>query len=76
MYKKFGYSVYRQVIGYYSGPNPEDAYGEGNRGSCGDPVIAFDRFVAADMRLALPKDVNKESIVPLDPLEVYPSELD
>ena len=39
-------------------------------------MIAFDRFVAADMRLALPKDVNKESIVPLDPLEVYPSELD
>ena len=27
MYKKFGYSVYRQVLGYYSGPNPEDAYG-------------------------------------------------
>ena len=39
-------------------------------------VLALDRFVAADMRLALPKDVNKESIVPLDPLEVYPSELD
>jgi hypothetical protein len=27
MYKKFGYSVYRQVIGYYSGHSPEDAYG-------------------------------------------------
>jgi N-terminal acetyltransferase B complex catalytic subunit len=25
MYKNFGYSVYRQVIGYYSGE--EDAYG-------------------------------------------------
>lgn len=25
MYKKFGYVVYRQVIGYYSGE--EDAYG-------------------------------------------------
>ena len=26
MYKKFGYSIYRQVLGYYSGT--EDAYGK------------------------------------------------
>lgn len=26
MYNKFGYSVYRQVLGYYSGE--EDAYGK------------------------------------------------
>jgi len=52
MYKSFGYSVYRQVIGYYSGGGgmpAEDAY---------------------DMRKALPRDVNKESIVPL-PNPVY-----
>lgn len=29
MYRKFGYSVYRQVLGYYSGK--EDAYGNGRR---------------------------------------------
>eukprot|EP01043_Picozoa_sp_COSAG02_P079223 COSAG02_NODE_18222_length_952_cov_2.724502_1_plen_76_part_00 len=55
MYKKFGYSVYRQVVGYYSGPNSEDAY---------------------DMRKALPRDTQKRSIIPLDPLEVLPSEVD
>ena len=31
MYKKFGYSVYRQVLGYYSGE--EDAYGESITGA-------------------------------------------
>ena len=55
MYKKFGYSVYRQVVGYYSGPNSEDAY---------------------DMRKALPRDTQKRAIIPLDPLEVLPSEVD
>ena len=45
MYEKFGYSVYRRVIGYYSGEDPEDAY---------------------DMRKALPLDVKKESVIPLD----------
>ncbi|ORX85342.1 acyl-CoA N-acyltransferase [Anaeromyces robustus] len=44
MYKKFGYSVYRQIRNYYMGPNEEDAY---------------------DMRKALPRDVNKESIIPV-----------
>lgn len=42
MYVNLGYSVYRQVLGYYSGE--EDAY---------------------DMRKALPRDKNKESVVPL-----------
>ena len=55
MYKKFGYSRYRQVVGYFSGPNSEDAY---------------------DMRKALPRDTHKQSIIPLDPLEVMPSEMD
>ncbi|EKX54063.1 hypothetical protein GUITHDRAFT_156912 [Guillardia theta CCMP2712] len=52
MYQKFGYSIYRTVIGYYSGE--EDAY---------------------DMRKALPRDVDKKSIIPLkDP--VYPEDLE
>jgi len=49
MYKKMGYSIYRQVIGYYSGK--EDAY---------------------DMRKALPRDVDKKSVIPLNPLRVPP----
>lgn len=52
MYKKLGYSIYRQVIGYYSGE--EDAY---------------------DMRKALPRDVEKKSIIPL-PHPVHPGEDD
>ena len=27
MYSKFGYTVYRRVIGYYSGSDSEDAFG-------------------------------------------------
>ena len=27
MYKQLGYTVYRQVLGYYSGDPDEDAYG-------------------------------------------------
>lgn len=42
LYERLGYSVYRRVLGYYSGT--EDAY---------------------DMRKALPRDVEKMSIVPL-----------
>ena len=26
MYRKFGYSVYRTVLGYYTGVDPEDGY--------------------------------------------------
>lgn len=26
MYEKFGYSIYRRVLDYYAGLNPEDAY--------------------------------------------------
>jgi len=54
MYKNFGYTVYRQVIGYYSGPSGEDAY---------------------DMRKALARDVNKESIIPLEH-PVYPQDIE
>lgn len=31
MYKKFGYVIYRQVIGYYTGGPEEDAYGKKER---------------------------------------------
>ncbi|KAI9092891.1 acyl-CoA N-acyltransferase [Phlyctochytrium arcticum] len=54
MYEKFGYSVYRRVLDYYSGPSPEDAY---------------------DMRKALPRDVHKQSIIPL-PHPVRPEDLE
>ncbi|KAI8920130.1 acyl-CoA N-acyltransferase [Powellomyces hirtus] len=54
MYEKFGYTVYRRVLGYYSGADPEDAF---------------------DMRKALPRDVRKESIVPL-PYPVRPEDLE
>ncbi|KAJ3128888.1 N(alpha)-acetyltransferase 20, NatB catalytic subunit [Nowakowskiella sp. JEL0407] len=54
MYHKFGYTVYRRVIDYYSGPESEDAF---------------------DMRKALPRDVNKESVVPLT-RPVHPDELE
>lgn len=52
MYEGFGYSVYRRVLGYYSGD--EDAF---------------------DMRKAMPRDVNKESVVPLK-RDVHPDELE
>lgn len=52
MYEKFGYSVFRRVIGYYS--KGEDAF---------------------DMRKAMPRDVNKKSVIPLD-RPVYPEELE
>lgn len=52
MYTKFGYSVYRRVVGYYSGQ--EDAY---------------------DMRKAMPRDVDKSSVVPMS-RPVYPEELE
>ncbi|KAL6766225.1 hypothetical protein ACKKBG_A35165 [Auxenochlorella protothecoides x Auxenochlorella symbiontica] len=54
MYERFGYSVYRRVLGYYSGPSPEDAL---------------------DMRKAMPRDVNKLSIVPLK-RAIHPHELE
>ncbi|KXS18569.1 acyl-CoA N-acyltransferase [Gonapodya prolifera JEL478] len=47
MYRKFGYSVYRRVLGYYTGQG-----GEGDE----------DAF---DMRKAMKRDVNKESVVPM-----------
>jgi len=51
MYKKFGYSVYRQVIGYYSGD--EDAY---------DMRKAMSRDVAKKSIIPLPHPVNPSEI--------------
>ena len=54
MYEKFGYSTYRQVLGYYSGESPENALA---------------------IRKALPRDRDKESVVPLGH-PVYPEDLE
>ena len=55
MYEKLGYVVYRQVIDYYGGFSPEDAY---------------------DMRKACCRDVEKTSIIPLNPLRVHQGQFD
>ena len=49
---QFGYSVYRRVLGYYSGT--EDAL---------------------DLRKAMPRDVQRKSIVPLE-RPIHPHELE
>ena len=51
MYTKFGYTVYRTVLKYYTGMDEEDAYGE----------LEFN----VDMRRAMPRDKEKLSIIPL-----------
>ena len=67
MYTKFGYTVYRRVLGYYSGPENEDAFGECHPSvplSCASH-FTFLPCLPTDMRKALPRDVNKQSIIPL-----------
>jgi N-terminal acetyltransferase B complex catalytic subunit len=68
MYEKFGYTVYRRVLGYYSGANPEDGLG--------NHYLEFTlmRFWS-DMRKALSRDVSKRSVVPL-PYPVHANDLD
>jgi len=85
MYKQLGYSVYRQVIGYYSGE--EDAYGTcacccrsaAHNHCCRAAAATFMligiMMIGTDMRKALPRDVNKKSIIPL-PAPVYPEDVD
>ncbi|KAJ9052885.1 N-alpha-acetyltransferase 20 [Entomophthora muscae] len=58
MYQQMGYTTYRQVLGYYSSCNEEDSNSE-------------DAF---DMRKALSRDVDKESVIPLG-RPVYPEDL-
>ncbi|KAM9897994.1 hypothetical protein OXX80_010317 [Metschnikowia pulcherrima] len=50
LYEKLGYSVYRRVIGYYGGTYPTD------RNHVDDEIDAF------DMRKALPRDANRETV--------------
>ena len=58
MYEAFGYSIYRRIVGYYSGFNDgEDAYGNIN--------YKLDSLTLVDMRKALPRDVDKKSIIPI-----------
>ena len=49
MYKDLGYSIYRKIVGYYSGP----------------PGSKQDNEDAYDMRRALSRDKEKASIVPI-----------
>ena len=64
---QFGYTIYRQVLNYYSGE--EDAYGAW---AAHKKLLRSRRADAsaraplrADMRKAMPRDVHKRSIVPL-----------
>ncbi len=85
MYTKFGYSIYREVIGYYMGE--ENAYGAFIASSLFEVTAVngshsfLERFrilfvcTCADMRKALSRDVQKKSIIPL-PHPVHPGEFD
>jgi N-terminal acetyltransferase B complex catalytic subunit len=55
MYEKFGYTIYRTVLDYYSGEFPENAF---------------------DMRKALPRDKEKQSVVPLENPCIRPEDLE
>ncbi|GEQ66372.1 hypothetical protein JCM33374_g35 [Metschnikowia sp. JCM 33374] len=50
LYEKLGYSIYRRVIGYYGATYPTD------RNHVDDDLDAF------DMRKALPRDINRETV--------------
>ena len=68
MYKNLGYTIYRRVLGYYSGE--EDAFGRISS-------LYFFRADAClvDMRKAMPRDVKRKSIVPLN-RPIKPEELE
>jgi len=81
MYKKFGYSIYRQVVGYYAGPHPEDAYDmrkalprDKDRLSV-VPLGAPLSPLPPSLRPASLTDVWSVALAP-DPLKVLPTELD
>lgn len=82
MYTSLGYSVYRRVLGYYSGEN-EDANGrfypsffllfyfssENSMFYCFEMLFASSFVLfCADMRKALPRDVEKVSVIPTAPI--------
>lgn len=72
MYQNLGYIVYRTVIDYYAGPGDvdEDAYGEYLIKNQKNLLwCIFERkmclFPILDMRKAMPRDVDKKSMIPL-----------
>lgn len=69
MYKNLGYIIYRTVIDYYAGPGDvdEDAYGKYKSISNGQVKCDFnDEYIyVIDMRKAMPRDVDKKSMIPL-----------
>uniref|UniRef100_A0A0N5AVQ4 N-alpha-acetyltransferase 20 n=1 Tax=Syphacia muris TaxID=451379 RepID=A0A0N5AVQ4_9BILA len=58
MYGTLGYVVYRRIIDYYSGEKEEDAFA-----ATVHYYIFNDKYL--DMRKALPRDVEKKSIIPI-----------
>lgn len=69
MYQAMGYIVYRTVLEYYSGNPDEDAYGTWYFVSRDlQHLECYSLFACffLDMRKALSRDVDKESIIPLD----------
>lgn len=72
MYNCLGYTVYRRVLKYYSGEEEdEDAFGKnGLFSECRVNVCRY-----PDMRKALPRDVDKKSIIPLE-RPIRPEELE
>ena len=66
MYKAFGYIVYRTVTGYYTGlKDGEDAYGKKVIHQLVDLFLKHEIMNELDMRKALPRDVDKSSMIPL-----------
>jgi N-terminal acetyltransferase B complex catalytic subunit len=65
MYENLGYSVYRRVLGYYSGE--EDAFGKISSfiHQLYTSTSNYYFLSCEDMRKPLPRDTTKESIIPL-----------
>ena len=73
MYRRLGYSIYRRVLGYYSGE--EDAYGKKKLIFFIGKLTVLQSLFRSDMRKALPRDVTKSSVIPLDH-PITPEELE
>ena len=77
MYEKMGYSIYRRVLGYYSGE--EDAFdmrkARRARAARGDGARAQVGEAPPSRVQALPRDVHKRSIIPLTK-PITPDELE